>query len=100
MVARIVAEAVKEAGGVPFIFNTIGVDDGIAMGHGGMLYSLPSREIIADSIETVVNAHCFDGVVCIPNCDKIVPGMLMGAMRTDIPTVFVSGGPMAAGKGG
>jgi dihydroxy-acid dehydratase len=96
-VARIVAEAVRAAGGVPFIFNTIGVDDGIAMGHGGMLYSLPSRELIADCVETVVNAHCFDGMVCIPNCDKIVPGMLMAAMRCDIPTVFVSGGPMAAG---
>jgi len=98
-VARIVAEAVREAGGVPFIFNTIGVDDGIAMGHGGMLYSLPSRELIADSIETMANAHCFDGMVCIPNCDKIVPGMLMGAMRCDIPTIFVSGGPMKAGTG-
>jgi dihydroxy-acid dehydratase len=89
---------VREAGGVPFLFNTIGVDDGIAMGHRGMLYSLPSRELIADCIETVVEAHCFDALVCIPNCDKIVPGMLMGAMRCNVPTVFVSGGPMAAGK--
>ncbi|TVR13625.1 MAG: dihydroxy-acid dehydratase [Planctomycetota bacterium] len=96
-VARIIADAVREAGGVPFIFNTIGVDDGIAMGHDGMLYSLPSRELIADSLETVVNAHCFDGLICIPNCDKIVPGMLMGAMRCNIPTLFVSGGPMKAG---
>jgi dihydroxy-acid dehydratase len=96
-VARIVASAIREAGGVPFIFNTIGVDDGIAMGHDGMLFSLPSREIIADSVETMVAAHCFDGMVCIPNCDKIVPGMLMGAMRANVPTVFVSGGPMKAG---
>src|SRR5262249_23803366 len=85
------------AGGVPFIFNTIGVDDGIAMGHGGMKYSLPSRELIADCVESMVHAHCFDGMVCIPNCDKIVPGMLMATMRLNIPTVFVSGGPMAAG---
>ncbi len=96
-VAEIVSQAVRAAGGIPFIFNTIGVDDGIAMGHSGMLYSLPSRELIADSVETMLNAHRFDGVVCIPNCDKIVPGMLMGAMRVDIPTVFVSGGAMAAG---
>jgi dihydroxy-acid dehydratase len=95
---RIVKQAVKEAGGVPFEFNTIGVDDGIAMGHVGMKYSLPSRELIADSVETVANAHQFDGMVCIPNCDKIVPGMLMGAMRVNIPTIFVSGGPMAAGR--
>src|SRR5881275_1991218 len=92
-----VRKAVREAGGVPFIFNTIGVDDGIAMGHGGMKYSLPSRELIADCVETMVRAHCFDGMVCIPNCDKIVPGMLMATMRLNIPTVFVSGGPMAAG---
>jgi len=97
-VGRYVKECVREAGGVPFEFNTIGVDDGIAMGHRGMLYSLPSREIIADSVETMVKAHCFDGMICIPNCDKIVPGMLMGAMRCDIPTIFVSGGPMMAGK--
>ncbi|MCV6607821.1 MAG: dihydroxy-acid dehydratase [Campylobacterales bacterium] len=94
---RIVKEAIREAGGVPFEFNTIGVDDGIAMGHDGMLYSLPSREIIADSIETVMNAHKLDGLMCIPNCDKIVPGMIMGALRVNVPTVFVSGGPMAAG---
>lgn len=93
-----VKECVREAGGMPFIFNTIGVDDGIAMGHLGMRYSLPSRELIADSVETVVAAHCFDGLICIPNCDKIVPGMLMAAMRLNIPTIFISGGPMAAGK--
>ncbi len=91
-------EAIIEAGGIPFEFNTIGVDDGIAMGHAGMKYSLPSRELIADSVETMVKAHPFDGMICIPNCDKIVPGMLMGAMRCNIPTIFVSGGPMAAGK--
>lgn len=96
-IGMLVKRLVREAGGVPFIFNTIGVDDGIAMGHGGMKYSLPSRELIADCVETMVRAHCFDGMVCIPNCDKIVPGMLMAAMRLNIPTVFVSGGPMAAG---
>ncbi|GIP34340.1 dihydroxy-acid dehydratase [Paenibacillus sp. J2TS4] len=95
---KIVKEAIREAGGVPFEFNTIGVDDGIAMGHIGMRYSLPSREIIADSLETVVAAHWFDGMVCIPNCDKITPGMMMGALRVNIPTIFVSGGPMKAGK--
>ncbi len=95
---RIVKEAVRAAGGVPFEFNTIGVDDGIAMGHVGMKYSLPSRELIADSVETVANAHQLDGLICIPNCDKIVPGMIMGALRVNIPTVFVSGGPMAAGR--
>jgi dihydroxy-acid dehydratase len=95
---RAIKEAVRAAGGVPFEFNTIGVDDGIAMGHIGMNYSLPSRELIADSVETVINAHAFDGMICIPNCDKIVPGMLMGALRVDIPTIFVSGGPMAAGR--
>ncbi|MBT2755030.1 dihydroxy-acid dehydratase [Mesobacillus foraminis] len=94
---KIVKEAIREAGGVPFEFNTIGVDDGIAMGHIGMRYSLPSREIIADSIETVVSAHWFDGMVCIPNCDKITPGMMMAALRVNIPTLFVSGGPMKAG---
>lgn len=94
---KIVKEAIREAGGVPFEFNTIGVDDGIAMGHIGMRYSLPSREIIADSLETVVSAHWFDGMVCIPNCDKITPGMMMGALRVNIPTMFVSGGPMKAG---
>ncbi len=96
-VGALVKRMVREAGGVPFIFNTIGVDDGIAMGHGGMKYSLPSRELIADCVETMVMAHCFDGMVCIPNCDKIVPGMLMAAMRVNLPTIFVSGGPMAAG---
>ncbi len=96
-VGQLVKRLVREAGGVPFIFNTIGVDDGIAMGHSGMLYSLPSRELIADTVETMLRAHCFDGMICIPNCDKIVPGMLMAAMRVNIPTVFVSGGPMAAG---
>jgi len=94
----IVKSAIREAGGVPFEFNTIGVDDGIAMGHSGMNYSLPSRELIADSVETVAMAHQLDGLICIPNCDKIVPGMLMGAMRINIPTIFVSGGAMAAGK--
>src|SRR5262245_47856300 len=93
-----VKQCVREAGGVPFLFNTIGVDDGIAMGHVGMKYSLPSRELIADSVETMLHAHCFDGMICIPNCDKIVPGMLMGAMRCNVPTIFVSGGPMEAGK--
>jgi len=97
-VGTFVKEAVRAAGGIPFEFNTIGVDDGIVMGHDGMRYSLPSREIIADSVETCVAAHHFDGMICIPNCDKIVPGMLMGAMRVNIPTVFVSGGPMAAGR--
>lgn len=95
--AEIVKEAIWEAGGVPFEFNTIGVDDGIAMGHIGMRYSLPSRELIADSAETVINAHWFDGVFYIPNCDKITPGMLMAAVRTNVPSVFVSGGPMEAG---
>lgn len=95
---KLVKEAIRAAGGVPFEFNTIGVDDGIAMGHIGMKYSLPSRELIADCVETMVEAHRFDGMVCIPNCDKIVPGMLLAAMRIDIPTIFVSGGPMAAGK--
>jgi len=95
---QIVKQAVREAGGVPFEFNTIGVDDGIAMGHAGMKYSLPSRELIADSVETMIEAHQFDGMVCIPNCDKIVPGMIMAALRVDIPAIFVSGGPMPAGK--
>nr|WP_281352229.1 dihydroxy-acid dehydratase [Cytobacillus depressus] len=94
---KIVKEAIREAGGVPFEMNTIGVDDGIAMGHIGMRYSLPSREIIADSVETVVAAHWFDGMVCIPNCDKITPGMMMASLRLNIPTIFVSGGPMKAG---
>ncbi len=93
-----IKEAVRAAGGVPFEFNTIGVDDGIAMGHAGMKFSLPSRELIADSVETMIQAHQFDGMVCIPNCDKIVPGMIMAALRVDIPAIFISGGPMAAGK--
>lgn len=97
-VGNFVKECVRAAGGVPFLFNTIGVDDGIAMGHNGMKYSLPSREIIADSVETMIEGHRFDGMICIPNCDKIVPGMFMGAMRVNVPTVFVSGGPMEAGK--
>ena len=91
-------DAVRDGGGLPFEFNTIGVDDGIAMGHIGMRYSLPSRELIADSVETMAEAHRLDGLVCISNCDKIVPGMLMGALRINIPTIFVSGGPMKAGK--
>ena len=94
---RIAKDEIRKAGGVPFEFNTIGVDDGIAMGHGGMHYSLPSRELIADSIETMMNAHSLDALLCIPNCDKIVPGMVMGALRVDVPTVFCSGGPMRAG---
>lgn len=94
---EVVRQAVWDAGGVPFMFHTIGVDDGIAMGHVGMKYSLASRELIADAVETVVAAHWFDGMICIPNCDKIVPGMLMAAMRLNIPTIFVSGGPMKAG---
>ncbi|WP_329255556.1 dihydroxy-acid dehydratase [Actinoallomurus sp. NBC_01490] len=97
-VGQVVAAAVKEAGGVPREFNSIAVDDGIAMGHGGMLYSLPSRELIADSVEYMVNAHCADALICVSNCDKITPGMLIAAMRLNIPTVFVSGGPMEAGK--
>ena len=97
-VARVVKESAREAGGAAFEFNTIAVCDGIAMGHTGMKYSLASREIIADSVETMARAHCFDGLVCIPNCDKIIPGMLMAAVRLNIPTIFVSGGPMAAGK--
>ena len=97
-VGRVVKEAVRQAGGIAFEFNTIAVCDGIAMGHMGMKYSLASREIIADSVETMARAHCFDGLVCIPNCDKIIPGMLMAAVRLNIPTIFVSGGSMAAGK--
>lgn len=96
--AEVVKEAIREAGGIPFEFNTIGVDDGIAMGHIGMRYSLPSREIICDAAETVINAHWFDGVFFIPNCDKITPGMLMASVRTNVPSVFVSGGPMEAGR--
>ena len=97
-VGQVVADAVQAAGAVPREFNTIAVDDGIAMGHGGMLYSLPSRELIADSVEYMVNAHCADALVCVSNCDKITPGMLMAALRLNIPTVFVSGGPMEAGR--
>ncbi|MBS3934956.1 MAG: dihydroxy-acid dehydratase [Sulfuritalea sp.] len=95
---QLVARRIEEAGGVAKEFNTIAVDDGIAMGHGGMLYSLPSRELIADSVEYMVNAHCADALVCISNCDKITPGMLMAALRLNLPAVFVSGGPMEAGK--
>ena len=95
---QLVAGAIEEAGGVAKEFNTIAVDDGIAMGHSGMLYSLPSRDLIADSVEYMVNAHCADAMVCISNCDKITPGMLMAAMRLNIPVIFVSGGPMEAGK--
>ncbi|MFP3988718.1 dihydroxy-acid dehydratase [Streptomyces sp. E11-3] len=97
-VGRIVSEAIQAAGAVPREFNTIAVDDGIAMGHGGMLYSLPSRDLIADSVEYMVEAHCADALICISNCDKITPGMLMAALRLNIPTIFVSGGPMEAGK--
>src|ERR1700709_2856144 len=95
---QMVAREIEKAGGIAKEFNTIAVDDGIAMGHGGMPYSLPSRELIADSVEYMVNAHCADAMVCISNCDKITPGMLMAAMRVNIPSVFVSGGPMEAGK--
>jgi len=94
---KLIKDTIREAGGIPFEFNTIGVDDGIAMGHIGMRYSLPSRELIADSVETVVEAHRLDGIICITNCDKIVPGMLMAAVRIDVPTIFISGGPMKAG---
>src|SRR3954449_9521182 len=94
----LVASAIREAGGVSKEFNTIAVDDGIAMGHAGMLYSLPSRDLIADSVEYMVEAHCADALVCISNCDKITPGMLMAALRLNIPTVFVSGGPMESGR--
>ncbi|HTX28745.1 MAG TPA: dihydroxy-acid dehydratase [Streptosporangiaceae bacterium] len=97
-VGQVVADAIRAAGAVPREFNTIAVDDGIAMGHGGMLYSLPSRELIADSVEYMVNAHCADAMICISNCDKITPGMLIATMRLNIPTVFVSGGPMEAGS--
>jgi dihydroxy-acid dehydratase len=97
-VADLIKKTIVKAGGIPFEFNTIGVCDGIAMGHGGMKYSLPSRELIADSVEAMIKAHCFDAVICIPNCDKIVPGMLMGVLRANIPALMVSGGPMAAGR--
>ncbi len=96
--AKVVKDTVREAGGVPFEFNTIAVDDGIAMGHLGMRYSLPSRELIADAVETMATAHCFDALICISNCDKITPGMVMGALRVNIPTLFVTGGPMLAGQ--
>ena len=95
---QLVAREIEAAGGVAKEFNTIAVDDGIAMGHDGMLYSLPSRDLIADSLEYMVNAHVADGLVCISNCDKITPGMLMATMRLNVPTIFVSGGPMEAGK--
>lgn len=97
-VGELICEAIRKAGGVPYEFNTMAICDGIAMGHRGMKYSLPSREIIADTVESMGSAHPFDAMICIPNCDKIVPGMLMGAMRLDLPTIFASGGPMAAGK--
>ena len=97
-VGQMVKESVREAGGTPFIFNTIGICDGVAMGHTGMKYSLASREVIADAVECMLRAHCFDGMICIPNCDKIIPGMMMAAVRVNIPTIFVSGGPMLAGK--
>ncbi len=96
--AAMIKDVVREAGGVPFEFNTIAVDDGIAMGHLGMRYSLPSRELIADAVETMAMAHCFDALICIPNCDKITPGMIMGALRVNVPTIFITGGPMMAGK--
>ena len=97
-VGRLLKEAVAEAGGVPMEFNAIAVCDGIAMAHGGMKYSLPSRELIAASVETIARAHCFDALICVPNCDKVVPGMLIGALRVNIPTIFASGGPMAPGR--
>src|ERR1700758_5847018 len=95
---QLVCREIEKVGGIAKEFNTIAVDDGIAMGHDGMLYSLPSRDIIADSVEYMVNAHCADALVCISNCDKITPGMLIAALRLNIPVVFVSGGPMEAGK--
>lgn len=97
-VGKLLCKEIKKAGGIPFEFNTIAICDGIAMGHEGMKYSLPSRELIADCVESMCNAHSFDAMICIPNCDKVIPGMLMGAMRVNIPTLFASGGPMAAGK--
>ena len=97
-IGQMVAREIEKAGGIAKEFNTIAVDDGIAMGHSGMLYSLPSRELIADSVEYMVNAHKADALICISNCDKVTPGMLMAAMRLNIPTIFVSGGPMEAGK--
>ena len=97
-VGKIVAQSIEAHGGIAKEFNSIAVDDGIAMGHDGMLYSLPSRDLIADSVEYVVNAHCADALVCISNCDKITPGMLMAALRLNVPAIFVSGGPMEAGR--
>jgi dihydroxy-acid dehydratase len=97
-VGKIICDEIRAAGGVPFEFNTIAICDGIAMGHRGMKYSLPSRELIADSVESMLEAHTYDAMICVPNCDKIIPGMLMAAMRLNIPTIFASGGPMAAGK--
>jgi dihydroxy-acid dehydratase len=97
VVGRVISDAVKAAGGVPREFNTIAIDDGIAMGHGGMLYSLPSRDLVADSVEYMVNAHCADALVCITACDKITPGMLMASMRLNIPTIFITAGPMEGG---
>jgi len=97
-IGQLVVAEIERAGGVGKEFNTIAIDDGIAMGHSGMLYSLPSRELIADAVEYMVNAHCADALVCISNCDKITPGMLMASLRLNIPTIFVSGGPMEAGK--
>ncbi|MBT3430162.1 MAG: dihydroxy-acid dehydratase, partial [Proteobacteria bacterium] len=97
-VGRIVSEAIWQSGGIPREFNTIAIDDGIAMGHEGMLYSLPSRDLIADSIEYMVNAHCADALICLSNCDKITPGMLMAGLRLNIPVIYVSGGPMEAGR--
>ena len=96
--SEIIKDEIRKSGGIPFEFNTIGIDDGIAMGHSGMLYSLPSRELIADCIESVMNAHALDAMICIPNCDKIVPGMIIGALRVNVPAIFVSGGPRLAGK--
>nr|HPN84822.1 dihydroxy-acid dehydratase [Victivallales bacterium] len=97
-VGKLICAEIRKAGGVPFEFNTIAICDGIAMGHEGMKYSLPSRELIADSVESMLRAHCFDAVICVPNCDKIIPGMMMAVMRVNIPAIFASGGPMAAGK--
>ena len=96
--SELMAQTITKAGGVPKEFNTIAIDDGIAMGHGGMLYSLPSRDLIADSVEYMVNGHCADAMICISNCDKITPGMMLAALRLNIPVIFVSGGPMEAGK--
>lgn len=96
-VAKLLKKFVREAASMPFVFHTIGIDDGIAMGHSGMKHSLPSRGFIADCVESMIQGHCFNGIICMPNCDKFIPGMLMAAMRLNVPTIFVSGGPMAAG---